>query len=114
MLQEVQADVTRPILSQSSDSTSRLGRSAEGTDAQSRPGAGCKPARRHRTRSASESALAKASLGERDSLNRVAEIRTNVKIRSPSMGDDIGQCINVPTMPMTPTTTAATAAQKVY
>ena len=53
-----QAGVTRPILSQSSDSTSRLGRSAEGNDAQSRPGAGCKPARRHRTRSASESALA--------------------------------------------------------
>ena len=36
--------------------------------ARSRPGAGCKPARRHRTRSASESALAKASLDERDSL----------------------------------------------
>src|ERR1700722_15450755 len=31
------AGVTRPILSQSSDSTSRLGRSAEGNDAQSRP-----------------------------------------------------------------------------
>ena len=62
------AGVTRPILSQSSDSTSRLGRSAEGNDAQSRPGAGCKPARRHRTRSASESALAKASLDERDDL----------------------------------------------
>jgi len=63
------AGVTRPILSQSSDSTSRLGRNTEGTDAQSRPGAGCKPARRHRTRSASESALAKASLGERDSVH---------------------------------------------
>ena len=60
------AGVTRPILSQSSDSTSRLGRNTEGNDAQSRPGAGCKPARRHRTRSASESALAKASLDERD------------------------------------------------
>ena len=54
-----------PLLSQSSDSTSRLGRNTEGNDAQSRPGAGCKPARRHRTRSASESALAKASLDER-------------------------------------------------
>ena len=63
-----QAGVTRPILSQSSDSTSRLGRSAEGNDAQSRPGAGCKPARRPRTRSASESALAKASLDERDNV----------------------------------------------
>ena len=62
------AGVTRPILSQSSDSTSRLGRNTEGNDAQSRPGAGCKPARRHRTRSASESALAKASLDERDDL----------------------------------------------
>jgi len=62
------ADVTRPLLSQSSDSTSRLGRNTEGNDAQSRPGAGCKPARRHRTRSASESALAKASLDERDDV----------------------------------------------
>jgi hypothetical protein len=33
--------VTRPRLSQSSDSTSRLGRRAEGLDAQSRPGADC-------------------------------------------------------------------------
>jgi hypothetical protein len=63
-----QAGVTRPIRSQFSDSTSRLGRSTEGNDAQSRPGAGCKPARRHRTRSASESALAKASLDERDDV----------------------------------------------
>jgi hypothetical protein len=71
------AGVTRPLLSQSSDSTSRLGRNAEGNDAQSRPGAGCKPARRHRTRSASESALAKASLDERDSLvcNRFGDVR---------------------------------------
>src|SRR5580704_13091592 len=73
-----QAGVTRPILSQSSDSTSRLGRDTEGNDAQSRPGAGCKPARRHRTRSASESALAKASLDERD-WNNVTENRTAVK-----------------------------------
>jgi hypothetical protein len=68
------AGVTRPILSQSSDSTSRLGRSAEGNDAQSRPGAGCKPARRHRTRSASESALAKASLDERDKVVRTPSV----------------------------------------
>jgi hypothetical protein len=46
-----QAGVTRPILSQSSDSTSRLGRSAEGNDAQSRSGADCESARKHRTRS---------------------------------------------------------------
>ena len=39
------------ILSQSSDSTSRLGRSTEGNDARSRSGAGCEPARKHRTRS---------------------------------------------------------------
>ena len=74
------AGVTRPILSQSSDSTSRLGRNTEGNDAQSRPGAGCKPARRHRTRSASESALAKASLDERDDLS-VPDLVTNVKQR---------------------------------
>jgi hypothetical protein len=37
----VQAGVTRPRLSQSSDSTSRLGRSTEGLDARSRPGAEC-------------------------------------------------------------------------
>jgi hypothetical protein len=76
----IEAGVTRPILSQSSDSTSRLGRNTEGNDAQSRPGAGCKPARRHRTRSASESALAKASLDERD-FRSVTELGTNVKIR---------------------------------
>ena len=44
------AGVTRPILSQSSDSTSRLGRSTEGPDARSRSGADCEPARKHRTR----------------------------------------------------------------
>ena len=38
-----QAGVTRPILSQSSDSTSRLGRSTEGNDARSRSGADCEP-----------------------------------------------------------------------
>jgi hypothetical protein len=37
--------------SQSSGSTPRLGRSTEGNDAQSRSGAGCEPARKHRTRS---------------------------------------------------------------
>ena len=73
------AGVTRPLLSQSSDSTSRLGRNTEGNDAQSRPGAGCKPARRHRTRSASESALAKASLDERD-LALVTTLATDVKV----------------------------------
>ena len=46
-----QASVTRSIWSQSSDSTSRLGRSTEGNDAQSRSGADCEPARKHRTRS---------------------------------------------------------------
>ena len=46
-----QAGVTRPILSQSSDSTSRLGRSTEGNDARSRSGADCESARKHRTRS---------------------------------------------------------------
>jgi hypothetical protein len=44
------AGVTRPILSQSSDSTSRLGRNTEGNDAQSRSGAVCETARKHRTR----------------------------------------------------------------
>jgi hypothetical protein len=42
--------ITRPGLSQSSDSTSRSGPSAGEHDAQDRPGAGCKPARGHRTR----------------------------------------------------------------
>jgi hypothetical protein len=46
-----QAGVSRLILSQSSDSTSRLGRSTEGPDARSRSGADCEPARKHRTRS---------------------------------------------------------------
>ena len=47
----IEAGVTRPILSQSSDSTSRLGRSTEGLDARSRSGADCEPARKRRTRS---------------------------------------------------------------
>jgi hypothetical protein len=65
----VPAGVTRPLLSQSSGSTPHLGRSTEENDAQSRSGADCKSARKHRTRSASESALAKASLDERDSAD---------------------------------------------
>jgi hypothetical protein len=47
----IEAGVTRPILSQPSDSTSRLGRSTEGLDARSRSGADCEPARKRRTRS---------------------------------------------------------------
>ena len=46
-----QTGVTRPILSQSSDSTSRLGRSTERPDARSRSGAGCEPARKQRDQS---------------------------------------------------------------
>jgi hypothetical protein len=46
-----QAGVTCPILSQSSDSTSRLGRNTEGNDARSRSGAVCETARKRRTRS---------------------------------------------------------------
>ena len=45
-----QAGITRPLLSQSSDSTSRLGRNTEGPDARSRSGAVCEAARKHRTR----------------------------------------------------------------
>jgi hypothetical protein len=51
------AGVTRPHLSQSRESTSHTGRSTGMNDAQSRPGAGCKPARRRRSRSAFKSAL---------------------------------------------------------
>ncbi len=43
------AGVTRPLQSQSSDSTSRLGRSTEGLDTRSRSGADCETARKHRT-----------------------------------------------------------------
>jgi hypothetical protein len=45
-----QAGVTRSIASQFSGSTPRLGHSTEGNDARSRSGAGCEPARKHRTR----------------------------------------------------------------
>jgi hypothetical protein len=48
---ENQAGVTRSIASQCSGSTPRLGRNTEGNDARSRSGAGCEPARKHRTRS---------------------------------------------------------------
>jgi hypothetical protein len=46
-----QAGITRPFLSQSRGSTPHSGRSTGARDARSRPGAGGKPARRHRTRS---------------------------------------------------------------
>jgi hypothetical protein len=65
-------------LSQSSGSTPRIGHSAEGHDARSRSGAACKTARKHRTRSVIRSALAMASLGERDS-QFVTETETIVK-----------------------------------
>ena len=61
-----QAGVIRPILSQSSDSTSRLGRSTEGNDAQSRSGAGCEPARKHRTRPTLQIASGMRPSDERD------------------------------------------------
>ena len=48
---ENQAGVIRSIASQCSGSTPRLGRNTEGNDARSRSGAGCEPARKHRTRS---------------------------------------------------------------
>ena len=75
-----QAGVTRSILSQCSDSTSRLGRSTEGNDARSRSGADCEPARKHRTRSTLQIASRNASLDERDFPN-VTERETNVKTR---------------------------------
>jgi hypothetical protein len=61
-----QAGVTRPVLSQSSDSTSRLGRNTEGNDAQSRSGADCEPARKHRTRFTLQIASGMRPLIERD------------------------------------------------
>jgi hypothetical protein len=72
------AGVTRPLLSQSSDSTSRLGRNTEGPDAQSRSGADCETARKHRTRSTLQIASGMRPSNERDLLN-VTEIGTNVK-----------------------------------
>jgi hypothetical protein len=65
----VEAGVTRPLLSQSRDSTSRRGLSAAGRDAQSRPGAECIVPRAGTAPAPSfESALAKGALsgqGER-------------------------------------------------
>jgi hypothetical protein len=63
---ENQAGVIRSIASQCSGSTPRLGRSTEGNDAQSRSGAGCEPARKHRTRSNIADRIRNASLDERD------------------------------------------------
>ena len=60
------AGATRLHLSQSRDCTSRTGRSTGVTDARSRPGAECKSARRHRSRSVFRLAFRKASLNERD------------------------------------------------
>jgi hypothetical protein len=60
------AGVTRLHLSQSRDCTSRTGRSTGVTDARSRPGADCKSARRHRSRSVFRLAFRKASLTEQD------------------------------------------------
>jgi hypothetical protein len=59
-----EAGVTRPILSQSSDSTSRLGRNRN--DAQSRSGADCESARKHRTRSTLRIASGMRPSNERD------------------------------------------------
>ena len=79
LLGSVRADIL-PALSgsQSSGSTPRLGRSTEGNDAQSRSGAGCEPARKHRTRSTLQIAS-----GMRPSMSEilwlVTEIGTNVK-----------------------------------
>jgi hypothetical protein len=59
----VEAGVTRPLLSQSRDSTSRRGLSAAGRDAQSRPGAECISPRAGAAPAPSfESALAKGAL----------------------------------------------------
>ena len=75
-----QAGVTRPIPSQSSDSTSRLGRSTEGNDARSRSGADCESARKHRTRSTLQIAS-----GMRPSMSEipwlVPDLVTDVKYR---------------------------------
>jgi hypothetical protein len=82
-----QAGVTRLILSQSSDSTSRLGRSTEGNDAQSRSGAGCEPARKHRTRSTLQIASGmRPSMSEM--LRHVSETETNVNTSSLKGGRD--------------------------
>ena len=59
--------VTRPYLSQSRECTSRTGRSTGEHDARSCPGADCKSARRHRTRSVFRFASGSRPLRERDS-----------------------------------------------
>ena len=86
----VQAGVTRPFLSRCSESTSRTGRSTGGHDAQSRPGADCKSARRHRPRSAFRECPRKASLDERDG-RLVTERGTAVKGKSRCCGDNVIQ-----------------------
>jgi hypothetical protein len=68
-----------PILSQSSDSTSRLGRNTEGTDAQSRSGAGCEPARKHRPRPTFQIASGMRPLVS-EILGNVPKLRTIVKV----------------------------------
>src|SRR5580693_2903150 len=65
-------------LSQCSGSTPRLGRSTEGNDARSRSGAGCEPARKHRTRPHTSDRIRNASLNERD-FGIVTETETIVK-----------------------------------
>ena len=79
-----QAGVTRLILSQSSDSTSRLGRSTEGNDAQSHSGAGCEPAPKHRTRSTLQIASGMGPSIERDCLY-VTVTMTTVKTKLQKM-----------------------------
>ena len=70
-----QAGVTRSIRSQFSGSTPRLGRSTEGNDAQSRSGADCESARKHRTRSTLQIASGmRPSMSEILSRNRNEDI----------------------------------------
>ena len=59
--------ITRPCLSHSPARTAHPGRSAEGLDAQSRPGADCIVPRGHRLCSVLRSALAKGALCEQSS-----------------------------------------------
>ena len=83
LLGSVRADIL-PALSgsQSSGSTPRLGRSTEGNDARSRSGAGCEPARKHRTRSTLQIASGmRPSMSE--ILRLVTKIATHVKRASP-------------------------------
>jgi hypothetical protein len=76
------AGVTRLRLSQSRDCTSRTGRSTGVNDARSRPGAARNAARRHRSRSAFESTLAKGpSVNEMD--GDVINMATMSRAKSP-------------------------------